>query len=85
MAEFDTPINVYNPGGMVKTIVHYEDNNYWIVLIGNATFTHQISIAEEDLRNRNFANAQITETNEQTAYERFVDNLPKFNDITTLA
>ena len=85
MAEFDTPINVYNPGGMVKTIVHYEDNNYWIELIGNATFTHQISIAEEDLRNRNFANAQITETNEQTAYERFVDNLPKFNDITTLA
>ena len=85
MAEFDTPINVYNPGGTVKTIVHHEDNNYWIELIGNATFTHQISIAEEDLRNRNFANAQITETNEQTAYERFVDNLPKFNDITTLA
>lgn len=85
IAEFDTPINVYNPGGMVKTIVHYENNNYWIELIGNATFTHQISIDEEDLRNSNFATAQITETNEQNAYERFVDNLPKFNDITTLA
>lgn len=85
MAEFDTPINVYNPGGMVKTIVHYENNHYWIELIGNATFTHQISIAEEDLRNNNLANAQITKTNEQNAYEKFVDNLPEFNDITTLA
>jgi diaminopimelate epimerase len=45
----------------------------------------QITISEDDLRNGNFTNVQISETNEQEAYEHFVDSLPKFNDIATLA
>lgn len=85
MADLDTPINVYNPGGMVKTIVHYENHRYWIELIGNATFTHRVSIDEHDLKDGNMSHVQITETGEQTAYEKFVEQLPKFNDITTLA
>lgn len=85
MGSLDTAISVYNPGGMVKTIVHYENNNYWIELIGNASVTHQIQLSESDLRKGNFSNAKIQKTNEQEAYERFIANLPKFNDITTLA
>lgn len=85
MADLDTPISVYNPGGMVKTIVHYENYKYWIELIGNATFTHRILLDETALRKGNFEHAQITATGEQTAYESFVDQLPKFNNITTLA
>lgn len=85
MGSLNTPISVYNPGGMVKTIVHYEENSYWIELIGNATFTHQIKLSETDLRKGDFSNVQIKKTDEQTAYEKFIANLPKFNDITTLA
>lgn len=85
MADLDTPISVYNPGGMVKTVVHYEESQYWIELIGNATFTHRLSLDETDLRTGTFEHVKITKTNEQIAYEKFVDQLPKFNDITTLA
>ena len=85
MVDINSKIDVFNPGGMVQTKVHYEDNEYWIELTGNATFTHQITISEDDLRNGNFTNVQISETNEQEAYEHFVDSLPKFNDIATLA
>ena len=70
---------------MVQTKVHYDDSTYWIELTGNATITHHIIISKSDLRNNNFANVQISETKEQQAYEQFIDNLPKFNSITTLA
>ncbi len=85
IGNLNTPISVYNPGGMVKTIVHYEKNSYWIELIGNATFTHRIKLSEADLRKGDFSNVQIQKTAEQSAYEKFIANLPKFNDITTLA
>lgn len=84
--DFDQPITVFNPGGMVKTIVHFEDHQYWIELIGNATFTHQINVSEEALHQANVTadNTQITETNEQAAYDKFVQNLPKPIEIETL-
>lgn len=85
MVDTDSQIDVFNPGGMVKTKVHYDNNEYWIELTGNATFTHQITISENDLHRNNLENVQISETNEQQAYEHFVDSLPKYNDITTLA
>lgn len=85
MADFNTPITVFNPGGMIKNIVHYDNNHYWIELIGNATFTHEISIDEADLRNNNFASTKILETGEQQAYKDFTDNLPKLNDIPAKA
>lgn len=85
MVDINSKIDVFNPGGMVQTKIHYDDSTYWIELTGNATITHHIIISKSDLRNNNFANVQISETKEQQAYEQFIDNLPKFNNITTLA
>lgn len=81
MADFDQPIDVYNPGGKVRTIVHYQDREYWIELIGNATFTHRITVAEEDLHHASVQpdNCQIAATGEQAAYQTFVDQLPHFD------
>jgi diaminopimelate epimerase len=78
-ASFGQPITVYNPGGMVKTIVHYEQSQYWIELIGNATFTQQVEISETDLHTANLDNLTITDTGEQEKYEQFVSGLPHFN------
>lgn len=84
--ELEHTITVYNPGGYVKTIPHYDSKNhrYWIELIGNATFTDKIIISEQDLKNHNFAVATITPTNEQKAYLDFINNLPHFNNLTSL-
>lgn len=78
---FDEPITVYNPGGMVKTVVHYQDRRYWVELVGNATFTHHIKVEEADLHQAsvNAENCTITATGEQAAYEQFIRHLPKFN------
>ncbi|MDO4903872.1 MAG: diaminopimelate epimerase [Limosilactobacillus sp.] len=80
-AAFDEPITVYNPGGMVKTIVHYQDRRYWIELIGNATFTHEIQVDEALLHQGKVVDTdcQIKETGEQASYENFIAGLPKFN------
>lgn len=85
MVDINSKIDVFNPGGMVQTKIHYDDSTYWIELTGNATITHHIIISKSDLRNNNFANVQISETKEQQAYEQFINNLPKFYNITTLA
>lgn len=79
-AAFDEPITVYNPGGMVKTIAHFAHQHYWIELIGNATFTHRIQVAEELLHRGKVAahDAKITATGEQEAYQNFVHQLPHF-------
>lgn len=80
-AAFDEAITVYNPGGMVKTSVHFADHRYWIELIGNATFTHQLEIAEDLLHQRKVTthDAQVTATGEQEAYQNFIHQLPHFN------
>ena len=80
-AAFDEPITVYNPGGMVKTIAHFAHQRYWIELIGNATFTHRIQVAEELLHRGKVdaRDAKITATGEQEAYQNFVHQLPHFN------
>ena len=80
-AAFDEAITVYNPGGMVKTSVHFADHRYWIELIGNATFTHQLEIAENLLHQGRVTahDAQVTATGEQEAYQNFIHQLPHFN------
>ena len=77
--DFDQPIDVFNPGGKVRTIVHHQDHAYWIELIGNATFTYQIEVDEAALHQANVTadNADVTATGEQEAYLKFVDELPK--------
>lgn len=69
-AGFETPITVYNPGGMVKTILHHHDARCTIDLIGNATFTHQIEVHEAALHDAQVTDADVTvtETGEQAAY-----------------
>ena len=84
MVDTDSQIDVFNPGGMVKTKVHYDNNEYWIELTGNATFTHQITISENDLHHNNLENVQISETNQQQAYENFVEDWKKSGGIALL-
>lgn len=76
MVTFNEPISVYNPGGMVKTILHHNAGEYWIELIGNATFTHKLEISEDALHQANLDITNTAETNEQQAYNDFVNNLP---------
>lgn len=79
-ATFEQPINVYNPGGMVRTIVHHQHGQYWIELIGNATFTHTLEISENALHQADLEQiTNIKETGEQSHYQEFVDHLPKIN------
>lgn len=42
--ELEQPINVYNPGGSVRCVVHKENNRYTIDLIGNATYVYQANV-----------------------------------------
>ncbi|MBB1078558.1 diaminopimelate epimerase [Limosilactobacillus sp. STM2_1] len=76
---FNEPISVYNPGGMVKTVLHHDAGTYWIELIGNATFTHKLEISESALHQAQLDIADVKETNEQQAYENFINNLPTLN------
>jgi hypothetical protein len=46
-------------------------------LIGNATFTHEIQISEQDLHNNDLNNLKVTETGEQKNYQAFVDSISK--------
>lgn len=82
MAQLEEEISVYNPGGQVKVIVHREDNHYWMELIGNATFTEEVEISEDDLHKQDFSKAKISSTGEQDKYLEFVDSLPRFNNIS---
>ncbi len=57
---------------MVQTIVHFDNHQYWIELIGNATVTHKIYVDEQALHDGNVSaqNTTITKTEEQSAYEQ---------------
>lgn len=81
LAHFDVPMTIYNPGGMVKTIVHHQADHYWIELVGNATFTHHVTVGEAQLHQGSFTDAQTRATGEETAYEKFVTDLPHVNDL----
>ena len=74
-AAFDRVNTVYNPGGMVKTIVHHDGERYWIELIGNATVTATITLPDTALLVGDWQQAKIHATGEQAEYERFIDAL----------
>ena len=71
---FDKLLTVSNPGGFVQTKVHRTANSYWIELIGNATVTHYIDVAESALHQKqlDFNNFKITPTSENEAYQNFI-------------
>jgi len=77
---FEEKIDVFNPGGMVKTIVHQNGENYAIELIGNATLTHEIIGEYEDFVQGNWDQLEIIETQEQVAYESFINTLNRDGD-----
>lgn len=79
LGHFETPIKVYNPGGMVQTVLHFTNHRYFIELIGNATVTHTLTVDETHLHQADFTadDFDITMTSEDEAYHQFVTSLPK--------
>lgn len=71
-------IQVVNPGGMVKTKVHqYNNGNYWMSLIGNATFVAHVELVQEQALEGIFTSAVWKATKEQAAYQGFVNSIVK--------
>jgi diaminopimelate epimerase len=62
-------INVYNNGGKVQCIVHENDEDYYIDLIGNATYLYQAQV-DVDLDGRPFAVPSKEDFSEQETYEK---------------
>lgn len=77
--DFDTKVDVFNPGGKVQTILHFDQGRYWIDLIGNATVMAKIDVDEDALHQAHVTadNVTIHETDEQAAYLNFVKQLPQ--------
>lgn len=73
--DFDELVNVYNPGGMVRTHIKRIGDQYELHLIGNATFTNKLTISEDDLHNSNLNQIQISDTGEERDYQNFVKQL----------
>ncbi|WP_179394436.1 diaminopimelate epimerase [Lacticaseibacillus absianus] len=84
MAALDRLITVYNPGGMVQTIVHRVDARYWVELIGNATTIALIAIPDQALAAGDFAGAQVALTGEAEQYEAFGRTLPYRDLVPTI-
>ena len=71
-AGLERELKVYNPGGMVKTVVHQRENGkYWISLIGNATITASVDLDISSALKSQFTGAKWKETNEGQAYDCF--------------
>lgn len=73
-AAFEQLLTVSNPGGFVQTRVHQQNEQYWIELIGNATVTDLIEVAEESLHQSlpDFRFFQVKPTTENAAYKKFI-------------
>ncbi|MDQ0976344.1 diaminopimelate epimerase [Neobacillus niacini] len=62
-------INVFNNGGRVQCVVHENDENYNIDLIGNATYMYQAQV-DVDLERDSFSVSSKEEFTEQSTYEK---------------
>lgn len=62
-------INVYNNGGRVQCVVHENDENYSIDLIGNATYMYQAKV-NVDLEHESFSVSSKEDFTEQSTYEK---------------
>jgi diaminopimelate epimerase len=62
-------INVFNNGGRVQCVVHENDENYSIDLIGNATYMYQAQV-DVDLERESFSVISKEEFTEQSTYEK---------------
>lgn len=62
-------INVYNNGGRVQCVVHENNENYSIDLIGNATYMYQAKV-NVDLEYESFSVSSKEDFTEQSTYEK---------------
>jgi diaminopimelate epimerase len=60
---------VYNNGGRVQCVVHENDENYSIDLIGNATYLYQAQV-NVDLERVTFSISSKEQFTEQATYEK---------------
>ncbi|GBG93938.1 diaminopimelate epimerase [Ligilactobacillus salitolerans] len=73
-------LRVNNPGGMVKTVVHQRENGeYWISLIGNATFVAEVTLNLKEAMQGNFASLVWQDSGEQAAYLGFAAAVEQTN------
>ncbi|MGY3778839.1 diaminopimelate epimerase [Isobaculum melis] len=71
-------ILVLNPGGMVKTRVHQqEDKTYTMDLIGNATKLFEVTLNLEDALLGSFTEVKQSFYEEDAAYQSFIQGLTK--------
>jgi diaminopimelate epimerase len=75
--EFEKGINVYNNGGKVQCIVHKQDGEYYIDLIGNATYLYSAEI-NADINNGSFAVQSKENFKEQQTYEKLQAEVQQF-------
>ncbi|NRD80432.1 diaminopimelate epimerase [Bacillus sp. BRMEA1] len=75
--EYESVVNVCNNGGKVQCVVHRNNGEYYIDLIGNATYLYQAAV-EVDLQQKSFTmNSQI-HLAEQPSYEKLQDDVQRF-------
>jgi diaminopimelate epimerase len=76
-------INVYNKGGRVQCVVHENDENYSIDLIGNATYMYQTQV-DVVLERESFSVSSKEEFSEQSTYEKLQADAQKYLQKTGL-
>lgn len=72
--KFDYPVNIFNDGGAIKTIVHkYNDNKYMVEFIGNATFVFNGTIEFNGEEMKNVKIDKSPYNMETESYDKFFD------------
>jgi diaminopimelate epimerase len=76
------PVTIYNPGGVVETYVHgnNQSSSMWIQLVGNATHVATLKVSEQQLQHADTLSDSLIFTGEEDAYQAFVKtvkNQPK--------
>lgn len=69
-------INVYNNGGKVQCVVHQNDGEYTIDLIGNATYVYQ-AVIDVNLEKETFELVTKKDLGEQQDYEKLQSDAQK--------
>lgn len=63
-------ITVFNPGGMVQTLVEHQDNTYRIKLRGNATYNYHASVRVNMKEKKYEVESRVVHEDEQKLYEK---------------
>lgn len=72
--KFESPINVFNDGGAIKTIVHkYDGDKYMVEFIGNATYVFEGSLEFDEKGISNVSTNDLPYKDETEKYNNFFD------------